>query len=158
MNTKADLLAHMREAHSDFYAMLDRIPDERTSEIALYDNWTIKDLIAHLGWWYQSAADRIAAARRGDAPQTFSDYDALNAEVQAQYRDTPLAEVRAMEAKGFALLEDIVENADEAELFDAARYPKAARSVASYIIGNTYGHYEDHLPDAKAWMTQHNLA
>lgn len=155
--TKADLLARMREAHADFYAMLERIPEERTNEIAIYDNWTIKDLIAHLGWWYQSAAERIAAARRGDAPTVYTDYDEVNAQVQAQYRDMPLTEVRAMEAKGFAALEAIVETADEDELFDEDRYPKARRSVASYIIGNTYGHYEDHLPDAKAWMIQHNL-
>jgi len=35
--TKAELVTRMRRGHQDFYNLLARIPDERMTDIALYD-------------------------------------------------------------------------------------------------------------------------
>lgn len=157
--TKDDLLARMRAGHQQFYAALARIPDERMDEIALYDNWSIKDFIAHIGWWQNSASECIAAARRGDAVRAFEDEDEVNHEIFIRYRHTPLDEVRAMEAQSYAALERLVQSiSDEGELFDGGRYPATnGRQLASYAAGNTFGHYAMHLDDAQAWMRLNGL-
>jgi hypothetical protein len=157
--TKADLLARMRTGHQEFYDVLARIPEERMDEIALYDTWSIKDFIAHIGWWQNSAAERISAARRGETPQSFDEFETINHEIFERYRYTPLAEVRAMEAESFEAVEKIVQSiTDDGELFDAARYPTTnGRQLASYAAGNTFGHYADHLPDVLVWMQKNGL-
>ena len=150
----------MHQGDQDFYAVLARIPDERMQETALYDNWSIKDFIAHIGWWQNSTAERIAAARRGETPQAYDEFETVNHEIFMRYRHTPLDKVRSMEAEGFAAVEKIVQSiSDESDLFDAARYPATNGSeLASYAAGNTFGHYDLHLDDVKAWMRKNNLA
>ena len=157
--TKAELLAAMSAGQQELYDVLAHIPEDRMTEIALYNTWSIKDLIAHLSWWQNNAAERIETVRQGGTPQVFEEFDTINAEVFERYRYTPLAEVRAMEAKTFTALEALVKSIDEEELFDAARYPAAkGRMLAGLAAGNTFGHYDDHLPDVRAWMAQNNLA
>jgi hypothetical protein len=157
--TKGDLLDGMYAGHQELYAVLARIPEERMNEIALYNNWSIKDFIAHIGWWQNSAAERMAAARRGETPQTFHDEDMVNHEILTRYRSTPLDEVLAMEAEGFAALEQLVQSInDEGELFDGGRYPATdGRPLANDAAGNTFGHYAMHLDDVRAWMRGNEL-
>lgn len=157
--TKTELLALMRDAHQEVYDTLARIPESRMDEIALYGTWTVKDLIAHLGWWMNSAAERIAIVQRGETPQRFPDFDEINAEVLERYRHTPLNEVRSMEEAGFAALETLVDSAEsDAVLFDPKYYPQRnGHAIVGTIDGNTYGHFAEHLPDLQAWMQQNDI-
>lgn len=155
--TKADLLTRMREGHQEFQAVMARIPDDRMHEIALYDNWTMKDFIAHIASWEQNTADRIAALKRGEKVSSV-DVDAMNAQFLVKYRDMPLQEVRDMEAAAFAAMEQQVLNATEEELFDASHFPGRKTGLVTLIAGDSYGHYPEHLPDVKMWMKNNNLA
>lgn len=154
--SKEKLLARMRAGHQEFYDVLARIPEERMNEIALYDAWTIKDFIAHIASWQQNAADRTATLRRGERPAQIN-VDTINAQVLARYRDTPLDEVRAMEAASFAALEQQVTEASEEELFDPNHFPGRKSSLLSLIAGDSYDHYPEHLPDVRAWMQKAGL-
>jgi hypothetical protein len=157
--TKAEVLSLMRKSHQEFYNVLSRIPDERMDEIALYDNWTIKDLIAHIGAWQQSLAGRIAALRSNQPPEKVGehDIDKTNAIFLERYRKTPLAEVRAMEAASFEALEQQVREASEAEIFEPHHFPSYQYALLAPIAGDTYEHYPDHLKDVRAWMRQNGL-
>ena len=155
--TKAELLTRMRQGHQAFYDVLARIPDERMEEIALYDNWSIKDFIAHIGWWAQTAAEHIAMYRRGEHPAPI-DTDTQNAEILDKYRITSLENVRAMEAAGAAALETQVEDAAEDEVFDANHFPAAnGHALLGLIVGDSYEHYAEHLPDVLVWMQKNGL-
>lgn len=156
---KSELLALMRQSHQEFYNVMSRIPDERMDEIALYDNWTIKDLIAHIGAWQQSLAGRITALRTNQPPEAVGekDIDKTNAIFLERYRKTPLAEVRAMEAASFAALEEQVRAASEEEIFEPHHFAAYKYALLAPIAGDTYDHYPDHLKDVRAWMQQTGL-
>jgi hypothetical protein len=155
--TKVDVLKQMHACRQDFYAAIDRIPVEWMTEIALYDNWTPKDLIAHLGSWDHSLAERIAAWRRGETVPLFDEdmIEAMNDHFLSRYRDMPLHEVRAMEASAFAALEHQVIESSEAEIFEPGHFPGLYIPLEQMIAGDTYEHYPDHLNDLLLWM-QHN--
>ena len=155
--TKAELLTRMRQGHQGFYNLLARIPDERMDEIALYDNWTIKDFIAHIGWWEQNAAERVAMYRRGERPLPI-DTDTQNTEILDRYRGTSLGDVRAMEAAGAAALETQVREATEDEVFDVNLFPATnGHALIELIAGDSYEHYAEHRDDVRAWMRQNGL-
>lgn len=157
--TQPEVLALMRESREQFFRILNRIPDERMTEIALYNIWSIKDFIAHIAWWEKLAAERMAIYRRHEVAPPMGDFDALNAEIHATYKSLPLDEVRAMEAEAFAALEAVVESMSDEDLFDSARYPTSqGRALIGWVEGDTWGHYDEHLPDVQAWMQQNNLA
>jgi hypothetical protein len=156
--TRADLLTHMREARQSFLALLASIPEERMYEIALYDNWTIKDFLAHIGWWEQSTADRIASLRRGEFATPPIGTTEINADVLAKYRETPLNEVRVMESMGFTALETQIEELSEDEIFTAGRFEATERApLLDWIADNTYAHYEEHVGDVTLWMQKNGL-
>jgi hypothetical protein len=154
--TKAELLTRMRAGRQEFYDVINSIPDEHMTEIALYDAWTPKDLIAHIGSWQQNSADRVAMWRRSERPPQIN-VDAINAQTLARYRDTPLQEVRATEAESFAALEQQVMEASDAELFNPHHFPGRKSSLLSLIAADSYDHYPEHLGDLKQWMQKIGL-
>lgn len=155
--TQAQLLTHMRDSHRVLHTLLARIPDERMDEIALYDSWSIKDLIAHIGWWEQTAAERVAMYRRGERPAPI-ETEIQNAEILARYRMMSLADVRAMEAAGVVALETQVKDAAENEIFDVNHFPATnGHALIELIAGDSYEHYDIHLPDVLVWMQKNGI-
>jgi uncharacterized damage-inducible protein DinB len=67
-------------------AMLDRVDDE----------WTRKDVVAHLAAWERRFVDLLEKLRRGDWPDEAYETDALNAQMYALDRD------RAWRMSGFS--------------------------------------------------------
>lgn len=157
--TKVDILKQMHEGRQDFYATIERIPPELMTEIALYDAWTPKDLIAHIGSWEQSLADRIVAWRRGE-PITLFDAqmtDAMNGHFLIRYHDIPLSAVRGMEASAFAALEHQVIELRDDEIFEAGHLSGLSIPLDRLIAGDTYEHYAHHLSDLLVWMQKNGI-
>lgn len=146
--TKDDLLIRMREDRQDLLSLLAKIPDDRMQEIALYDGWSIKDFMAHIGWWAQTASERIAMTRRGETPPPIDDYDAVNADVLERFRHISLEQAREMERSGFAAVELQTREISEED---------ALGTHLSWIRGTTYRHYEEHIDDIKAWMQRNGF-
>src|SRR5204862_910854 len=48
----------MREAYHRVAGAIEHVPDERLLEPAM-DNWTGKDLLAHMAWWHDHSVDVI---------------------------------------------------------------------------------------------------
>lgn len=156
--TKAALLDHMHKSHQTLLALLSRIPDERTDEIALYDTWSIKDFIAHIAWWQQNASERLAILLRGETPPLMLDYDHINATILEDHREMTLDQVRGLEVISFAALERVVRSASEADIFYADRFPAArGNALIGGIADNSYEHYAEHIDDIRAWMRQNGL-
>jgi hypothetical protein len=146
--TKDELLARMHTDRQELLDLLSRIPDAHMDEIALYDAWSIKDFIAHIGWWAQTGAERIAMSRRGEIPPPIDDYDAVNADVLERFRDISLSEARDIEKRGFAAIQTQTQELSEDEIF---------HTHMGWIRGPTYAHYEEHIDDVKAWMQQNGF-
>ena len=157
--TKVDLLKQMHASRQEFYATVDDIPEEMMAKTALYNAWTIKDLIAHLAGWEQSLADRIAAYRRGEEVPFITEemVDVMNAQFIRRYQDMELYEVRALEASAFAALEYQVIEAADAEIFEPGHFPGLEIPLLDLIAGDTYEHYAGHIADMRDWLRQNGI-
>jgi hypothetical protein len=123
-------------AELDDEAMLDRVDEE----------WTRKDVLAHLGAWEQRVVDLFAILRAGEEPADAEETDALNARLQAAHRDLPLDLVRRSEDEAWQRLLAVVEGAQDAELFDGERFAwTGGDPFADWIHANTDEHYQEHL-------------
>lgn len=156
--TKADLLRRMAASHQAYEETLACIPPEHFDDIVLYGNWTVKDLMAHIGWWIETGAERVAAVRRGEPLEQFAYYDPINDKILERFKSTPLAEIQAMEARGWHAMEQQVLATSEAELFDEDRFPMLqGRPLINLVMEETCDHYDGHLSDLKAMLQQGNL-
>jgi hypothetical protein len=149
---QAELLAHIRSGRAQFESALAQCSDDQLLAPNLHGGWSIKDLIAHIGFWEQHTTARFGALLRGvEPPDENIAIDELNARVYAQNQHKPLAEVRLEEQAAYEQLLLLVENAMDDDLFNPQRFAwTEGRPFAEWIENNIYGHYEEHQADFKA--------
>jgi hypothetical protein len=151
---RAELLEQIHAGRKQLEDALAQFGDAEMLVAALPSGWTIKDMLAHLGWWERRIVSAYATLARGEMPDPESDavpVDDLNARVFAQNHNRPLAEVRRDEGEAYGAILALAENAPEDDLFNPNRFAwTAGRAFVEWIGDNTYGHYDEHLPDLRA--------
>lgn len=155
---RAELLSLMRNGRERLEATLSRIDPALMETPGIYENWTVKDMLAHLGWWERRVATILSTLRRGDDvtdPIDGQDLDATNQKVYDEYHGKSLQEVRQFEMEAYGDLQMLVEAASDDELFDPQHFAWAeGEPFFHWIDGNTYGHYDEHLPALEALADQ----
>ena len=151
---QAELLARIRSGRAQFESALAPFSDDQMLAPNLHGGWSLKDLIAHLGFWEQHTTLRFNALLRGvEPPDEDLTLDELNARVYAQNQYKPLAEVRLAEQAAYEQLLLLVENATDNDLFNPQRFAwTEGKPFAEWIENNTFGHYEEHQADFEALM------
>ena len=89
-------------------AMLERIDDE----------WTRKDVVAHVEAWERRVVRLFEALRAGGATDESDETDELNAALYRRDRDRSLADVRSGERGAYAAMLAALDGATDEELFD----------------------------------------
>lgn len=114
-------------------------------------DWTRRDVVAHLEAWERRVVSLYAALRAGNDPGSGEETDALNARFFEESRSRPLGEILRGEAEAYGALLDLVRTAPEADLFAPDRFAWTGdSSFFHWIVGNSSGHYEEHLDQLEA--------
>jgi hypothetical protein len=123
-------------ARYDDAAMLERVDDE----------WTRKDVLAHLEAWERRVVSLLNGLRSGDLSDDAIETDELNARFHARDRDRALEEVRASEAEAYRALLAAIDGASDEELFDGSHFAWTdGDPLAGWFRGNGDEHYDEHL-------------
>jgi hypothetical protein len=122
------------------------------------DGWAIKDHLAHLAAWEQSTAallrgeSRYAAMGVEMGGLALNDFDAINQQIYARHEDETVEETLNFFHSAHVGLQDELAKMSDADLqkpySDFAPNEKRTDSgspILGWIIGNTYGHYEEHI-------------
>jgi hypothetical protein len=150
---KQELTAKIVSGRALLDAALLHVDEERMPLIVLHGEWSVKDLIGHLGYWENTVVTLFNALRSGKTPDPFPELDALNAKVLAESRKQSLNEVSRQEKTAYQKVLALVKDATEKELFDPSHFAwTGGKPFEEYISDNTYGHYEEHLPELTAWL------
>ena len=138
----------MREAHGRVAAAIALVPDERLLEPAMED-WTGKDVLAHMAWWHDHSVGVIEGLRAGREPYDTTDpsnsTDALNERVLRDHMDDPPELVRRVFTESFDRLLLALELVNDEELFSDDRWPwLGGEALAEAILWDSSRHYDDH--------------
>lgn len=112
-------------------------------------NRNIRDVLAHLHhWhlmmakWYQVGMDE----QKPDMPApgfTWKTVPDFNRQIQQQYSQTPLSEVRALVMESHLMIRKLIHQHDNEELFEKKHYHwTGSTSLAAYLISATSSHYD----------------
>ena len=116
--------------------MLDRIDDE----------WTRKDVLAHIEAWERRVVDLLERLRTGDALAEQVETDELNARFHAADGDRSLADVRSGERAAYERMLAAIDGAADEELFDASHFAWTdGDRLADWFRSNGDEHYDEHL-------------
>jgi hypothetical protein len=137
-------LSRMDEAWTAFQGRMRAVPVERLATRIAEGEWTIKEMVAHVGAWHDLTIDRLARfAGSGEPAELADEADVINA--------------RAARAAGGRTTGEILMSVDDSyrrlrrEVARLTDDQLAAHDAwaASIIAGNTYDHYAEHLDDLR---------
>lgn len=155
MNDKHSILRALREEFSRWEALLAGLSEEQITAPQLAENWSIKDVIAHLRAWQQRSITRLDAAlrhREPAYPAWPAQFDPemedqphdLNAWLYAQDRDRPWASVYAEWREGFRRLLELGAAIPESDLLDTGKYSWLEGYALFDVLKGSYEHHREH--------------
>lgn len=146
---KTTLLANIRSGRKQLEVALARFSEEELLAPRLHGGWSIKDVIAHFGFWEGHVVTLYGQLLRGEEPAADEPpLDELNAQAYAQAQAKLLDEVRRDERAAYTQLLTIAVEASEDTLFNPQHFASTeGKPFAEWIASNTYGHYEEHAAD-----------
>jgi hypothetical protein len=163
---KADFQAHLSDAWVQLQTVLDSFSEEQMTERTDAGGWTVKDHLAHLATWERGI---IALLRRQPRYEAMgldaatvqnNDEGELNRKLRAQFVNASLSEVRENlrdAHDGLAALVDSLEPDDLLKTYSAYQPGEPGEDtgepVLRWVVGNSSGHYLEHLPWIKRLAT-----
>ncbi len=160
--TVAQLKQQVQDAHATLAQTLSQYTDEQMTDRRDHAGWSIKDHLDHLAVWQDGIA-ALLERRPGYARyETMgvdaqiaesSNEDELNAIIRERTRRSTLAETRGyLDESQHRLLRALAKLSD-ADLQRGYSYyqpdfpgEESGRPIVGWIIGNSSGHYREHLP------------
>jgi hypothetical protein len=145
---KAELLEKMTAGRARLEKALAGVPAEKMEQVVLYDVWSVKDYLAHLGFWEKAIVSLFGTLCAGKTPEPFPSLDEVNARAFEESRALSLEDVLEQERSAYQSILLLVQNAQDGELFHPDYFAwTQGRAFAQFIADNTFGHYDDHMPD-----------
>ena len=146
--TRTELLAAIDQEWSALAALLEPLTPQEIVAPGIMDDWSVKDLLAHLAAWEQLLLGWVRAGLRGEAPElpapgyTWEQEPELNQAIYEKYRDLSLDEVLAFSHASHQETLGVVLGMSEAELFTPGVYAWTKQNtLCAYVDPCTASHY-----------------
>jgi uncharacterized protein (TIGR03083 family) len=153
------LLNEISAGRTRLESALARLTPAQMTEPDLPGGWSVKDLLAHFGWWERWVVGYYQKLSRGDlsfSPFESSEVDTVNSQILEQFRVMDLDQVRAYERVGYQGLLRLAETAPANDLFDVQRFSAWTNGepFAEWVLGNSSGHYEEHWSSLESKLAE----
>lgn len=164
---KTDILNKLREEFNQWEELLASLTEAQITAPNLPDNWSIKDVVAHLWSWQQRSVARMEAALHNRKPQfppwppslqpdSDDDLEALNTWLYQSNRDKPWPAVYHDWRTQFLRFIELGEAIPEKDLLEPGRYPwQGEYPLALTLISSGEHHQLEHREPLLAWLQQH---
>ncbi len=152
------LLDCIRAEHDFLMRTIVPLTDEQLVRPGVMDDWSVKDILAHITMWEQTYLGWMAASARGeppDRPATFTaaDVDALNHREYLAARDRPLPEVLGAFLRSYEQVLAHAAGLSEDVLFTPGYYDWLDDlTVYQLLASNTFEHYLEHVIAIREWL------
>jgi hypothetical protein len=155
MTNKSDVLRSLDHSWNELHAVVDSMSEKEMLEPGVVEQWSVKDLLGHIAFWANRAANTLTevSAGRGDqVPGTSSqaETDQWNARESAARKGKTLPELRAEWEQAHEAARAALEKFPEDKLDE----PFEDHTVVFSFGADTFAHYQEHASQIKAWLRQ----
>ncbi|MGH7642151.1 MAG: ClbS/DfsB family four-helix bundle protein [Candidatus Dormibacteria bacterium] len=145
---KSELIRRIRDAQHRIAGAIEHLPGERLLEPVM-DDWTGKDLLAHMAWWHDHSVGVIEGLRAGRQPYDAADpantTEAFNEQTHREHLDDPSELTRRAFDESFTRLVAALKPVTDEELFATDHWPwLGGGALAEVILWDSSRHYEQH--------------
>ncbi len=145
MPLKEQLLAILELGEKSTQAFVDELSQEDRAVVGTFEEWCAKDALAHIAYWKESRAQRLAALARGEEPPPSPPhFEQANRTCFERYCDCSWDEVQAFADLAHGQLVDAVSTLAE----DVLAKPPAdseERPLWQEVVGTGYTHPLVHI-------------
>ena len=143
MTTKRELAEAEDRGWATFIQTVESLNDQQLLEVGYFpeEGWSVKDLVAHIGFWMTEAANQLERMRFGTYVPTTGDADALNKLCFEANHDVPLPIIRA---ECFAAHTRMLQELDALPELDA--------EAVEWFTESGDRHYLEHQPRLEEWV------
>lgn len=146
--TKQELLESIRTTHAQLEKKFSQLTPEQMIWSGSMENWSVKDILAHLVDWEQRFIGWYKDGLQGKCPETpapgmtWRDLPKLNQVGYVQHKDDTLEDVLNQFENSYQEILALVESMTEREIFETGVYEWTGKSsLLSWIVANTSSHY-----------------
>jgi hypothetical protein len=152
--TPLDLLVRIRSVREPLAVLWDGLTDEQMiCRPGPQENWSVKDLVAHVTWWESFILERVSDLMDGKESQPADHHDVLNARAYEQHKDSPLADVLAAFDANWPRLEALIMSLSGEQLNTPAYYrTHDGVALLPILAAGTFGHYPSHISDLRTYV------
>ncbi len=151
--SKAEMQVRLEDGRRTLLAALDGLSEKELTDIAVVDDWTVRDVLAHILAWEEVALERLDLIKSGQASQIqwfpAEEVDAQNARFHEAGRSLALEEVSPRLADALAILIQHVQSMTEEQL--NVEDPIDRRTWLSH---STYLHEQEHAAQIAQWRQE----
>jgi len=157
--SKVKLLHEIQEERQRLENTLAKVSEEQMLVPGVIDEWTVKDVLAHITVWEQRMVSWMAGAVRGEVVQmlppgmTWDDLDEWNEQTYQQQRDRSLEKVLSDFELSYPQALKAVQDISEQELIDPDCFEwREGEPLWVMVAANTFWHYKEHDESIRAWL------
>jgi hypothetical protein len=147
-----DLLAALEAEHAAFLAALESVDLELVTAPGVVDDWSVRDLVVHLAFWSDHAAEALTLATTGRGAEfayDTSQTDAMNARLLTESRAIAPRAAIEREGRAYEAFAAAVAVLDPALLDLALGNGDTVEEVIRY---DGPDHYQEHTEHLRAWF------
>jgi tetratricopeptide (TPR) repeat protein len=139
------LLKLAYEEEQKFYARLDEKERSSTSKL---EQWSAKDIMAHIASWKERPVSDIMATLRGENPEVGGDLDRINAVIYEANKNKSWSEILTHLEQVYKSSIECVRAVPHEKMIDSKTLPwQEGRPLWRIIAGNGYIHPVTHLAE-----------
>jgi Mycothiol maleylpyruvate isomerase N-terminal domain len=140
---KVELVKAEDEGWIEVNGLVESLPPAHIEEKGYFPEWSVKDLVGHLGAWMAEAGVSLERIRMGTYRPEHQDVDELNARFFDAMKDQPFGVVRAecWSARNRMLVEwDLL--------------PEVTTPAEEWFAESGPAHYDEHVPRLREWVEE----
>lgn len=152
--TKAEVLAELRTARRELEELLAAITPEQMERPGAADNWSVRDVLAHLLWYEREELELIRESEVAASPLWEVPWERRNGLIHEQLRRLPLDDVLGQLRQVFSEFVAAVERLSDEDLVTPGRFPgtSAERLPWQDIALNSWTHEREHVEALRAGL------
>ena len=165
MNMKEHILAALREQFDSWEELLSTLSEELIIAPSFDQDWSIKDVIAHLWAWQQISIARMEGGLQDREPEFpgwivesianwEEDADRVNALTFERNHNKPWSDISDRWREGFLRFLESGEKISERDLLDGDRYSWLNGHSLAFILVASYDHHQEHYEKLICWLQE----
>jgi len=159
-----DLLYAAEEEFAKLHEIVEQVPEDLRATPGACDEWSVKDLLAHLDAWHEMFLRWEAVGATGEVPAmpaagfTWAQTPELNQEIFERHRHDDWDLVQSRLDHSYRKILEVISSHTDEDLFTKKRFAwTGSTSIGSYAVSATSSHYGWAANLIRKWLKS-NLA